>query len=187
VRLRLVSYAARVFSSLPRTTVYLDAGAVDWLVHLREAVSLLKRAGVEHTRGFVVGGTHYSGTSANIKYGKRLVKALAHAGVRGKHFVVDTADNSHPFTGVWYRKHHPHGDFNNAEPCRTAGDRHCVALGIPPTSHVTAARFGFSDKVTRIARNRVDAFVWEARPWLDPKKQHLDRDRTLAIARTSPY
>ena len=111
VRLSLVAYAAEVFSSLPRTTVYLDAGAVDWLVDPRDAAALLLRAGIRHTRGFAVGGTHYSGTGPNIRYGGRIVAALEEAGVPGRHLVVDTADNGRQFTGGHYRRTHPGGDF----------------------------------------------------------------------------
>lgn len=187
VRLGLVAYAAEVFSALPNTTVYLDAGAVDWLVDPRDAVSLLLRAGIQHTRGFAVGGTHYSATGANIRYGERIVAGLAQAGVRGRHFVVDTADNGRPFTGVQYRRTHPDGDFNNAEPCASSAQRRCVALGIPPTTDVADARWGLSEEVRELARRHVDAYTWYARPWLDPTKQHLDLERTLAIAAASPY
>lgn len=184
VRMKLVRYAARVFGSLPRTATYLDAGAVDWRT-VSDATSLMKRTGVEHVRGFVVGGTHYTGPSSNIRYGNRVRRALARAGIPGRHFVVDTADNGRPFTGLWYKAHHPDGDFNNAEVCHDRDQRHCVALGIPPTDNVTADRWGFSDRVTRIARRHVDGFVWEGRPWLDRTKQRLALHRTLAIARYS--
>ena len=187
VRLGLVSYAARVFGALPRTTTYLDAGAVDWLVDPADAVSLLRRSGIEHVQGFTVGGTHYSSTASNLRYGAKIARGLDAAGVTGKSFVVETSDNGKPFTGVWYRKTHPDGILDFAEPCATPTQSKCVALGIPPTTDVTAPRWGLPDDAVAIAEDRVDAYVWFARPWLDKTKQKLDLARTLAISAASPY
>jgi endoglucanase len=173
VRLALTRYAARVFSALPRTTVYIDAGDADWL-HVGETVSMLRAAGVEYTRGFALGATHYWSTPAQIGFGRRVVDGLAAAGIRGRHFVVDTADNGRPFTWLQYYAAHPHGDFDNAQTCRTTSQTRCVTLGHPPTWATTD-------------RARVDGYLWFGRPWLTRQASPWDLPRALAVTGTTPY
>jgi hypothetical protein len=186
VRLGLARYSAQLFSSLPNTTVYLDASDSDWL-KVPDAVRMLRLAGVEYVRGFALGATHYTGTRADIAYGRQLVAGLAKAGIPGKHFVIDTADNGRPFTWAWYWKTHPRGDFNNAETCRTRTQRRCDTLGIPPTTNVAALRWPMSPRLRRMARRNVDAYLWFGRPWLYEQKAPFDLQRALAVARTTPY
>jgi hypothetical protein len=187
VRLRLARYAAQVFSSLPRTTVYLDAGASDWL-SVPKAVDMLRAAGIRYVRGFALGATHYTGTAAEIAYGTELVAALGRAGFRNRHFVIDTADNGRPFTWTQYWDKHPNGDFDNAEECRTRDERQCVTLGIPPTSAVGAAGLGLSPRRRAQAREHVDAYLWFSRPWyVYARPTYFDLERALRVARTTPY
>lgn len=187
VRLQLARYAARVFSRLPRTTVYLDAGASDWLT-VPKAVDMLRAAGIRYVRGFSLGATHYTGTAAEIAYGTELAAALARAGFPGRRFVIDTSDNGRPFTWNEYWAKHPNGDFHNAEECWTRGERRCVTLGIPPTSAVGAERWGLSPRRRAQARARVDAYLWFSRPWfVYARPGYFDLQRALRVARTTPY
>ena len=86
-RISLVAYAVRTFAALPRTGVYIDVGAGDWL-NLRTAASLLRRADVADARGFALNATHFDWTSNEVAYGHRLSRLVG-----GKHFIVNTAMN----------------------------------------------------------------------------------------------
>lgn len=185
-RMALTAYAARVLGALPRTSVYLDASDADWLP-VRTAVTMLHKSGVRHTRGFALGATHYSSTAGNIAYGNKLVRGLARAGVPGRHFIIDTADNGRPFTWLQYRSRHPHGDFDNAQTCRTRAERRCDTLGIPPTWHVGSTRWQLPTGVRQAARRHVDGYLWFGRPWLVRQASPFSLKRTLAVARTTPY
>jgi hypothetical protein len=186
IRFRLVNYAARTLAALPNTVIYLDAGASDWLKPDQQA-ALLKAAGVAHVRGFALDGTHYTPTADNIVRGRDTIAALARLGITGKHFVIDTSDNGHGFGyGEYYAKH-PNGFFPNAEPCQSRTETKCVTLGIPPTWQVADPAWHFSVKVTTIAKQWVDGFVWYNRPWLTNATWPFDLQRTLQLARTTPF
>lgn len=187
VRLRLARYAARVFAGLPRTTIYLDAGASDWLT-VPAAVNMLRAAGIRYVRGFSLGATHYTSTAAEIAYGTQIVAGLAKAGFPRRHFVIDTSDNGRPFTWLQYWAKHPNGDFDNAETCRTRAEHRCDTLGIPPTTDVAALRWALSRQRRTQARAHVDAYLWFSRPWLVyAYPAYFDLQRALAVARTTPY
>lgn len=186
VRERLASYAASVFAALPNTAVYLDAGDADWL-SVDRAVTMLTRAGVAKVRGFALGATHYGSLASEIAYGQQLVAALARAGAGTKHFVVDTADNGRPFTWLQYYAAHPHGDFDAAEACRTTTQTRCVTLGVPPTWQVASSRWGLSPALRRAAATNADGYLWYGRPWLYRQAAPYLQDRTLQVARTTPY
>jgi hypothetical protein len=173
VRLALAKYAAQVFGALPRASVYLDASDADWL-KVSAAVSMLRSAGVSSVRGFALGATHYAATSAQVTFGHAVVAGLKKAGIPGKHFVIDTADNGRPFTFKQYHAAHPHGNYENAQVCQSRTERHCDTLGIPPTTHV-------SDP------SEVDAYLWFGRPWLYNQAKPFSLRRALAVARTTPY
>jgi endoglucanase len=180
--LQLVAYAARVFAALPHTSVYIDVGASDWS-SVGQSSWLLRHAGIRYARGFALGATHYASTSDEIRYGDRLVRALSGAGVRGRHFVVNTAQNGRPFTFQQY-----HGsNYDNATACRTRSSRRCVTLGIPPTTDVASRRWGLSRAVRALAAREVDAYLWIGRPWLFNQSDPFDLQRSLALARTTPY
>lgn len=185
-RLDLVAYAAQVFGALPRTTVYLDASSADWL-RVDVARDMLLAAGVENVRGFALGATHYTALGDELTYGRQLVAALADAGVPGKHYVVDTADNGKPFTWPEYWAKHPDGDFNNAETCTTSTEDKCDTLGIPPTSRVASDAWGLTTGQRRAARRWCDAYLWFGRPWLYRQASPFDLQRALAIGRTTPW
>jgi endoglucanase len=177
-----VAYAARVFSALPHTTVYIDAGAGDWPT-VSQAASLLRGAGVAHTRGFALNATHYDSTQKEILFGQRVVKALAAAHIRGRHFVINTAANGRPFT---YQQYHRR-DFDNAGVCSSRASRRCVTLGIPPTADVSNRRWGLSAAARHVAGRLVDGYLWIGRPWLYNQATPFDSERSLALAATTPF
>lgn len=94
--LELVSYAARRFTALPHTTVYIDGGIHYW-PSFSQAVWMLEQAGIGSVRGFALNTTEYDSTGAELEYGARLDQALAAAGFAYKHFVINTAENGAPF------------------------------------------------------------------------------------------
>jgi endoglucanase len=183
--LKLVSYAAQKFSSLPHTSVYIDAGAADWITvgGARGAVSLLRRAGIGFTRGFALNATHYDSTERQILMGTRVVRALARAGIANRHFVINTATNGRPFTfqqvGV--------AAFTKAAVCASRRSVRCVTLGIPPTSNVASPRWGLSGHARSLAARLVDAYLWFGRPWLDNQSDPFDLQRALGLASTTPF
>ncbi len=180
--LQLVTYAAQRFSALPRTTVYIDAGAADWPT-VAQAVQLLREAGVRYARGFALGATHYDSTEREIRFGEKVARALGAAHIAGRHFVINTAQNGRPFTHQQY-----HGsNYDNAAVCSTSSSRRCVTLGIPPTADVTNSRWGLSARARGTAGRLVDAYLWIGRPWLDNQNDPFDLQRSLALARTSPF
>ena len=186
VRWEMTEYAARVFGKLPNTHIYLDASSADWL-KVDVARDMLLESGIRHVRGFALGATHYTALGDEIVYGRQLVAALAEAGVPDRHFVVDTADNGRPFTYPQYWAKHPDGDFNNSETCRTKTERRCNTLGIPPTAKVAAAEWGLTETQRKYASRWVDAYLWFGRPWLYRQATPFDLQRTLDVARTTPW
>lgn len=180
--LQLVAYAARRFSALAHATVYIDAGASDWS-SVRDANSLLLAAGVRYARGFALGATHYDSTEREIRFGARVAAALGRAGLRSRHFVINTASNGRPFT---YQQYHG-ADFDNAPVCRTRSQHRCVTLGIPPTTNVASARWRLSRRARTLAAHLVDAYLWIGRPWLDNQADPFDLQRSLALAATTPF
>jgi endoglucanase len=179
--LQLVAYAARVFGGLPHTTVYIDVGAADW-PSVSQAVSMLRAAGIRYARGIALNITHYDSTTRQIVYGSHVAGALARAGFRGRHVVINTAQNGRPFTFQQY-----HGNFLFVPACRSRASRFCLTLGVPPTTDVSNRRWGLSREVRRLAARVVDAYLWIGRPWLDSLNEHLDVARALSLARTSPF
>ncbi|MGZ4307023.1 MAG: glycoside hydrolase family 6 protein [Solirubrobacteraceae bacterium] len=181
--LELVSYAARRFAALPHTTVYLDAGAGDWSTVSR-AVSMLRGGGVRYLRGFALNATHYDSTPSEVRFGARVVAELARAGIPDRHFVINTAQNGRPFT---YQQYHPRSTFDNASVCHSRLASRCVTLGIPPTTDVASPKWHLSRGVRRIAARSVDAYLWLGRPWLINQNDPFDLQRSLALARTTPF
>jgi endoglucanase len=87
VRMAELKYAGYVLSQLPRTVVYLDAGAADALP-AGKAAQLLRHAGVAQIQGFFLNSTHFDWTSHEMAYGQKISRMTG-----GKHFVVSTAAN----------------------------------------------------------------------------------------------
>ncbi|MFT4263176.1 MAG: glycoside hydrolase family 6 protein, partial [Nocardioides sp.] len=185
-RLALVRYAAQKLSALPRTSVYLDASDSDWL-SMAKIIPVLQAAGVEYTRGFALGATHYTSVADNLDYGKQIVDALAAQGITGKHFVIDTADNGRPFTWAQNRAGKPGGPFDNANTCSSTSQTRCDTLGIPPTTNVTDSRLGLSAAQQQIALAYADGYLWFGRPWLINQASPFSLKRSLAVARTTPF
>jgi endoglucanase len=181
---QLIGYASHVFSALPNTSVYIDAGASDWLRNdPTKALRILLPAGIDTARGFALNSTHYASTSAEIAFGTAVVQALAEAGYADKHFVVNTAANGAPFNGYDYKG----PNFDNAATCKTKGQRACVTLGIPPTADVANPAWGLSATDAANAAAFVDGYLWVGRPWLYMQADPFDMKRALAVARTTPY
>lgn len=178
-----VSYAAQTFSALPHTTVYIDAGAGDWQ-SVAGVAAMLRESGVQYTRGFALGATHYESTAAELVYGRKVVRALAAAGIPDMHFIINTAQNGEPFTTQKYPQ-----EFKSQAVCATKVAAHCVTLGIPPTTDVTAdARaHGLNGRETRIARRLCDGYLWFGRPWLQNQAGAFELQRALAMARSTPF
>ena len=179
--LSLVRYAARRFAALPHTTVYIDGGVRYW-PSFGQAVWMLRQAGVRYVRGFALNTTEYDGTGAELEYGARLTQALAAAGVRNKHFVINTAENGAPFLNGQY-----HGDVGNPRVCRSPHDTLCATLGIPPTTAVASRGWHLSGRDRGLAAHYADAYVWVGRPWLDYGAYPFDLPRALGLAASTPW
>ena len=178
-----VAYAARVFSALPHTSVYIDAGAGDW-PSVGEAVALLRAAGIRYARGFALNATHYDPTEGEIRFGAKVARGLAAAGFPNRHFVINTSSNGRGFT---FQQYAHAADYDNARVCRSRTQRHCVTLGIPPTSDVSNRRWRLSGTARALAARYVDAYLWIGRPWLYNQADPFDEQRTLLLAETTPF
>ena len=181
---RLIAYAARVFSELAHTSVYIDGGASDWPKdNPEESARFLMPAGIQYARGFALNSTHYAATADQIAFGTRLVAELARRGAPGKHFVINTSSNGQPFDFGQARGSHP----DNAKVCDTRTEVRCVTLGIPPTDDVADQRWGLSLRNRARARAHVDGYLWFGRPWLFMQADPFVMSRALKLARTTPY
>jgi hypothetical protein len=178
IALGLVRYAAQVFSALPHTSVYIDVGAADWPT-VKQAVSLLRSAGVTYTRGFALNATHYDSNASEVTFGGQVSAALARAGLRGKHFVVNTAENGVPWKFWQY-----HGNHANPRLCNTKPDWPCMTLGARPTTNAT--RY-LSRSAKRVAARLCDAFLWIGRPWLHNQAAPFILTQALQLARSTPF
>lgn len=188
VPLQLLRYTTRRLEAQPNTSVYLEMGSADWFSDKPgDAVRLLLAAGVAQARGFALNTSHFDSVGRQIAFGRKIVAGLARRGVPGRHFVIDTSDNGRPFTGKWWHQRHGDTPLGHAQPCRRAGQRHCVALGIPPTTDVAAPRWGLPPRLRRAAATNVDAYLWISRPWLYNQAGSFDLKRALAVIRYSPY
>jgi endoglucanase len=87
VRMQELRDAINLLTNVPHLVTYLDAGAADALP-ARETAHLLRQAGVSQIQGFFLNSTHFDWTSREIRYGQAISRMT-----RGKHFVVNTAEN----------------------------------------------------------------------------------------------
>ncbi|WP_406833146.1 glycoside hydrolase family 6 protein [Pedococcus sp. KACC 23699] len=184
----LIKYSAKKFSSLPHTSVYIDAGSSDWPAPgqggVPTALKIVLPAGIEYARGIALNSTHYSSTDSEIKRSAAIVQALAARGIRNKHVVINTSSSGHPFAFGSYTGPDP----DNAWVCRSATDTStCVKLGIPPTPNVAHTVWHLSASTSNLARTYVDGYLWFGRPWLYRQASPFDMNRALQLARTSPY
>jgi len=92
-RLGLLNGAVDLFTQLPRTNVYLDAGHPGWksTSYMADALS---SAGVDRARGFALNVSNFYGNYENNVYGEDVSSRLG-----GKHFVVDTSRNGNGSAG----------------------------------------------------------------------------------------
>lgn len=182
---QLLSYATQRFAALPATSVYIEAGAADWLKDdPARALQILVPSGIAYARGFALNGTHYDSTSRQIQFGARVNQALAAAGIPGKPFVINTAQNGRPFPGYTYRgKAH----YDHIKVCTKPTQKFCVALGIPPTVDVANPAWGLSPEDATLAQQYVDAYLWFGRPWLYMQNDPFLRKRALLLAANAPY
>ena len=184
VPLGLMKYAVDAFAELPRATVYIEAGAADWMKDdPARALSILVRAGVANARGFAFNSTHYDSTGRQILFGTRVVAALAERGIPNRHFVINTSSNGRPFKGYTYTG----PDFDNAFLCKDTADTRCVTLGIPPTADVANPRWGLHPANAARAARHVDAYLWIGRPWLYRQASPFSMTRALSVVRTTPF
>jgi endoglucanase len=86
-RYRTLAYGVKELSKLPNATVYIEAGASDWMTP-REAAGKLKAVGVGRVRGFMLNATHMTTNAANIRHGLKISRLVG-----GKHFIVNTSHN----------------------------------------------------------------------------------------------
>jgi len=183
----LLTYAARTLSAQPHVSVYVEMGSADWFRDRpADAVRMLESAGVQYARGFALDTSHFDSVGRQIDFGAAIVSALAQDGMPGKHFVVDTSDSGQPFTGARYHSHFT-GPLGYAQPCASADQTHCVALGIPPTTDVGATSWGLSAGRAQTAEQLVDGYLWVSRPWLAHQSGPFSMKRALAEVRYSPY
>ena len=181
---RLIAYAAKTFSALANTSVYIDAGASDWPKDRpEESARFLMPAGIAYARGFALNSTHNASTTDQIAFGTRLVAELAARGAPDKHFVINTSSNGQPFDFGEARGTHP----DNAKVCATRTEVRCVTLGIPPTDDVADPAWGLSETNRARARKHVDGYLWFGRPWLFMQADPFVMRRALLLARTTPY
>jgi hypothetical protein len=169
---RMLAWTAKTLSALPRTTVYVDMGSEDWARgEVAPVATFLKHSGVQYARGFSLNVSHKNYLKREIVFAKKVSRALARMGIKGKRAVLDTSDNGQPFhgreinpSGSQQPNYTPPGDIN---PCTTKRQTTpCTALGIPPTTDVDHPRWGLSPTVARTAARYVDAYLWVSRPWL---------------------
>jgi endoglucanase len=177
----MAAYAARRFNALPHTTVYIDAGAYQWL-SVNSAAAMLQAAGIRHARGFALNTTEYDSTSNELSYGAQIVSKLASMGMPGKHFVINTAENGSPFLNGQYP-----GDPANPRVCRSAHDRLCVTLGIPPTTDVANPAWHLGPHARSLAARFADAYLWVGRPWLAEGAGDFQLGRTLGLVASAPF
>jgi endoglucanase len=179
IPLGLVSYAASKFSSLPHTSVYIDAGAQDWKSVANDAW-MLRMAGVAHARGFALDATHFDGLPSEIRYGGAVNAQLAKAGITGRKFVINTDQNGRPFKAGQVST----ARFNDMTPCTKASQRFCSAVGVSPTWHVANSSFGLPAWAASLALRECDAYLWFGRPWLKPPSVFRG-DYAMSLARST--
>ena len=179
--LGLVAYAARTLSTLPDTTVYIDAGAEDY-ASLPDTVSLLEHAGIRYARGFSLNDTHADGTGTELEFGARVARWLGADRFNRRHFVINTAQNGRPYTQYYYQ----HRGLQPAV-CTTPQQQKCITLGIPPGTDVANPRWGLSARDRAIALSQSDGYIWVSRPWLPNGQGAFDLNLALQLARTTAF
>lgn len=189
---KLLTYATKKLSALPRTSVYIDAGAADWCENGKgndpaRCAAILMRTGIQYARGFALDSTHYTGPADNIAHGAAIAAVLEAAGYGSKHFILDTAKSGRPTMWADMIPATKHDLKDNARVCRTAAQTRCVTLGIPPTVRVADAQWGLTSDERALAKRYVDGFVWFGRPWLYNQADPFVMSRALTMAKSTPW
>ena len=178
---RIDTYAVRVLSAQPHTTVYLDGGTYGWLTPAQDA-SLLIRNGIRYARGFALDDTDYDPTAVEDRFGANVVAALAKRGVKGKHFIVNTDENGQP-----YKPNQVRGKgINDAPMCHGRIQTVCQRTGILPTTNVASPRWDLGSAASKAAKQYCDAYVWSGRPW-DLDAGPFDMQNALWLAQNGEY
>ena len=157
---RIDTYAARVLSARPHTTVYIDGGTFGWLTPAQDAALLISN-GIRYARGFALDDTDYDPTATELKFGAMVVAELAKRGVRGKHFIVNTDENGQPYKPSQV----PGRGINDAPMCHGRIQTACQRTGIPPTPDVASLWWQLDPVASRDARRYCDGYVWSGQPW----------------------
>ncbi len=153
------SYATKVLSADPHTTVYIDAGAYGWLSPAQQGALLISN-GIRHARGFSINDTQYGPMSNELEYGAQIVDYLNQHGIPGKHFLVNTAQNGQPYLAGQVSV-----PSNYTPRCASPTETLCQRTGIPPTTDVANPRWHLSASDAAIAKRDVDGYVWASQPW----------------------
>lgn len=178
---RIDTYAARVLSANPHTTVYIDGGTAGWLTPALDA-ALLIRNGIRYARGFALNTTDYDPTATEDRFGAQVVQALAKRGVRGKHFIVNTDENGQPFKPYQVAGR----AINDAPMCHGRIQTVCQRIGIPPTTNVASPQWHLGAAASRAAKRYCDGYVWSGRPW-DIDAGPFDLQNALWLAANARY
>ena len=191
IRQGLTEYAAKYFHDHnPHTSVYLDAGASDWLTPT-QAAAMLVRSGVAYARGFSLDITHYTNTGDNIDHGSAIVTELARSGVSDKHFVIDTADSGRGYTYAQWAAKFGTAGYDNSRNCTTTVTTLCNALGVPPTWKVGKAAYAQALHLTSTqraqARLNVDAYLWLTRPWMYNQASPYQHSKAVPAAQYTAF
>jgi hypothetical protein len=160
----LISYAVKTLTTLPNVAVYIDAGEDNWL-GVRQAVSLLKRAGVAGARGFVLNATHTGWTKDNIRYGDEIARKLH------RHYVINTAENAHGKLPrkYWFGPHCaklPYGPPGyKGKRVAVCGDGHAASNKGGQNTNCNPPNAGLGAiPTTRTASKWADAYLYISRP-----------------------
>jgi endoglucanase len=144
-------YGVRRLSTLPNATVYVEAGASDWMSP-RKAASKLRAVGVRYVRGFMLNATHQTSTAANIRHGRKISRLLG-----GKHFIINTSHNGN---GPLYRGGHT---IWCNPPNEAAGARPTTRTADPKVdAYMWVERPGYSNGACNGGPAKVGAW-WERR------------------------
>lgn len=162
----LLRSTIRTFNALHHTTVYMDAGSGDWMPARAEA-RLLAREGIRHARGFSLNLTHFDSTRNEIRYARKVERALARIGLRNKHAIISTAMNGHPWAFTQNR-----GAFRAGPVCTRHAARQCVVFGRRPT--------------TRPQLRGIDGLMWIGRPWINNRTRR-SAGEIADLVRYSPF
>lgn len=175
------TYAARVLSAQPYTTVYIDGGTFGWLTPAQDA-SLLIRNGIRYARGFSLDDTDYDPTAVEDRFGAQVVAQLAKRGVTGKHFIVNTDENGQPFKPYQV----PARAINDVPMCHGRIQTVCQRTGIPPTTDVASSRWHLGAAASRAAKLYCDGYIWSGRPW-DIDAGPFELQNALWLANNGEY